>query len=99
MEWILIKIIAGPSLKIPNICSLYCKSSISFTTIQVATNSEPIVEDLMVFWALENQMMGAWFRKMTAPVCKWYVMRLPAWSVSMKQLICMALPSGTRIRR
>jgi hypothetical protein len=57
-----------PSRGMPNICNLYHKASISSTAILIATNSEPKVEVSTVFFALENQIMGAQFKNIRIPV-------------------------------
>jgi hypothetical protein len=53
------KTLAGPSIGMPNIHSLYRKDSNISTSMCMAINSDPKVDDSTVFCALEYQIMGA----------------------------------------
>ncbi len=54
--------LAGPSIGMPNIHSLYLNDSSISASILISMNSEPNVEDSTVFCALENQTIGAQLR-------------------------------------
>jgi hypothetical protein len=53
---------AGPSIGIPNICSLYLMASIISTAMQKGINSEPNVDVSTVAWALDYHCIGAEFK-------------------------------------
>jgi hypothetical protein len=53
--------LAGPSIQIPNIRTLYQRTFIISTGILNATNSDPNVDVFTVVFAFEHQMTGAEF--------------------------------------
>ncbi len=87
--------LAGPSMGMPNIRSLYRRLSTSSTAIRAAINSDPKVEVSTVFCRLENQTIGARLQKIKIPVWDLRVTRLPAWSASTKHEIRIGFPLGS----
>jgi hypothetical protein len=73
------KTLAGPSIGIPNIHSLYSRATMSSLQIRNATNSLPNVAASTVFCRLENQIIGAFCTNRKIPLCKHLVITLPAW--------------------
>ena len=58
-------------------------------------NSEPKLDLSQLTCFLENQYIGALFRKMRKPVRDRRVIMLPAWSESTNALMVMAMPLGS----
>ena len=58
-------------------------------------NSEPKLDVSQLPWFLENQYIGALFRKMRKPVRDRRVIMSPAWSESTNYLTVKAMPLGS----
>jgi hypothetical protein len=89
------KTLAGPSIGIPNICSLYRRATMSSLQIRKATNSLPNVAASTVFCRLENQMISAFCTNRKIPLCERHLITLPAWLVSTKAEIVTDRPRGS----
>jgi len=87
-DWLSTKTLVASSLGMPNMHNVYLNASINLIAIHDATNSAPNVDDLIVFWTLEYHITGARLIKIMIPVWDCLVILFPAWSASVKQLIC-----------
>ena len=74
--------------------SLYHRPSFILMAILSATNSDPKVDDSMVFWRLEYHLMGAPFRKKRIPVVERRVTRSVACDASQNIVSCTGFPRG-----
>jgi len=87
--------LAGPSIGMPIILSLYLIASNISTRMRMATNSDPNVDDSIVLWDLEYHCIGEQFKYIMIPVCDRRVTLFPAWLASTNAFICTGCPLGS----
>ena len=91
------KVFVMPCRVIPIMHSLYHSASICSLAILRAMNSDPKVDDLMVFCHFEYQDMGATWRKMRIPVIDLLVIKSVECAASQITLSCTGRPHASGI--
>lgn len=81
----------APLIGIPNICNLYHNASFISTAIFKAMNSDPKVDDSIVFCHFEYHLIGPLLIKKMIPVVECLVFKHVACTASQNMLICTSL--------